>query len=95
MTLANASVLDPKKARRQKDPEIALCRKHFVDQQGKLKTFTPLEISLSQAYSHWLGCQNQMKMYASFRVGVCFNFLQTALYYKHKVRKGQIGNFFY
>lgn len=63
---------------------------HFVDQQGKLNTFNPLKTSLSQAYSRWLDCQNQMKMDASVRAGICFNFPQTGLYYKHKVRKRQI-----
>lgn len=84
------SAVNSKKGRKQKEHEIAIYKQHFVDQQGKLNAFKPLKISLSQAYSCWLDCQNQTKMYVTFRVGICFNFLQTMLFYKHKVTTGQI-----
>lgn len=95
MKPVNFSAVNSKKGRKEKDHELAICRQRFVDQLGKLNAFKPLKISLSQAYSHWLDCQNQMKMYVTFRVGICFNFLKTVLYYKYKVRKGQIKIYFF
>ena len=64
------SAVNSMKDRKQKDHEIVIYKQHFVDQQRKLNAFKPWKISLSQAYSHWLDCQNQMKMYVTFRVGI-------------------------